>query len=260
MGISMNIVITGASSGIGKILSDYFISKNHNVCKISRSKLEGFSIECDISNLESVQRSVDFISNHWTNVDCLICCAGTQWPIGPAIDVNPIEWTNNININLIGTYYTIYSFSKLMNKSKIICFSGGGSTSSRPNFSSYAVSKIGIVKLVEILAEELKNNVEINAISPGAFYTNMTKEVLSNPTLSGEKEFNSSMNLSTDNTEKTEKLIKLIEFLLYNNGITGKLISAQWDDLDEIKKHINELKNSDVYTLRRILLTDRELI
>ncbi len=255
----MNIVITGASSGIGKILSEYFISQNHNVCKISRSKLEGFSIQCDVSNLESVQKSVDLIGNHWTNVDCLICCAGTQWPIGPAMNVNPVEWVDCINTNLIGTYYTIHSFNKLMKNSKIICFSGGGSTSSRPNFSSYAVSKIGVVKLVEILAEELKDNVEINAIAPGAFFTNMTKEVLSNPTLSGEKELNSAKNLSTDNTEKTEKLIKLIEFLLYNKGITGKLISAQWDDLDEINKYVDEIKNSDVYTLRRILPTDRNL-
>ena len=47
----MNIVITGSSSGIGKLLSKYFIEKNHNVCKISRSKQDGFSFQCDVSDL-----------------------------------------------------------------------------------------------------------------------------------------------------------------------------------------------------------------
>lgn len=248
----MNIVITGASGGIGKYLTEYFINKNHNVCKLSRTKLDGFSFQCDVSDLISMENCVKEVSKHWETVDYLICCAGIQSPIGPAMESDPIEWTNNINTNLIGTYYTIHSFYKLMKKSKILCFSGGGSTSSRPNFSSYAVSKIGIVKLVEILADEFPKDIQINAIAPGAIYTNMTKEVLNNPQLSGEKELKSAMNLPKDNSEKIKNLINLIEFLISNDKITGKLLSAQWDDINEINNNSNKL-NSDIYTLRRIL-------
>lgn len=250
----MNIVITGASGGIGQILFKYLSSKNHNVCQISKTHLSnGFSFQCDISNLTDLQNCVESISNKWTHVDCLICCAGIQSPIGPAMEINPIDWANNININLIGTYYTIYSFKKLMKKSKIICFSGGGSTSSRPNFSSYAVSKIGIVKLVEVLSEELKDTIEINAIAPGIFYTNMTKEILANPNFAGEKELNTAINLSNDNNLNSKKLLELIDYLLTNTGITGKLISAQWDNLEEIKQNTEKIQNSDVFTLRRVL-------
>ncbi|MFA4935801.1 MAG: hypothetical protein WC568_08200, partial [Candidatus Methanoperedens sp.] len=42
-----------------------------------------------------------------------------------------------------------------------------------------------------------------------------------------------------------------------SNGITGKLISAVWDPWDELPQHLEELKNSDVYTLRRIVPKDR---
>lgn len=253
----MNIVITGSSSGIGKLLSKYFIEKNHNVCKISRSKQDGFSFQCDVSDLNSMQKCVDSISKEWSHVDCLICCAGIQDPIGPAMLSDPLKWTNNINVNLIGTYYTIYSFYKLLNKSKIICFSGGGSTSSRPNFSSYGVAKTGILRLVEILSDEFNSNIEINAIAPGAIYTNMTKQVLSNSELAGKKEWESANKLSKDNDGKIEKVIELIEFLISTNGISGKIISAQWDDLNVIKNNIQDIQNTDVYTLRRIVPEDR---
>lgn len=253
----MNIVITGSSSGIGKMLSKYFIDKNHNVCKISRSKQDGFSFQCDVSDLNSIQKCAESISKEWNHVDCLICCAGIQDPIGPAMSIDPLKWTNNINVNLIGTYYTIHSFYKLLNKSKIICFSGGGSTSSRPNFSSYGVAKTGIVRLVEILSDELDSNIEINAIAPGAIYTNMTEQILANSELAGKNEWESANKLSKDNDYKIKKVIELIEFLIETNGISGKIISAQWDDLDQIKNNIEDLQNTDIFTLRRITTKDR---
>lgn len=253
----MNIVITGSSSGIGKLLSKYFIEKNHNVCNISRSKQDGFSFQCDVSNLDSIQNCVELISKQWNHVDCLICCAGIQDPIGPAMLSDPLKWKNNIDVNLIGTYYTIHSFYKLLNRSKIICFSGGGSTSSRPNFSSYGVAKTGILRLVEILSDEFDSNIEINAIAPGAIYTNMTEQILANGELAGKNEWESANKLSKNNDEKIKKVIELIEFLISTNGIRGKIISAQWDNLDDIKNNIEDIQNTDIYTLRRIVPNDR---
>lgn len=253
----MNVVITGSSSGIGKLLSKYFIEKNHNVCKISRSKQDGFSFQCDVSDLNSIQSCVESISKQWSHVDCLICCAGIQDPIGPAMLSDPLKWKNNIDVNLIGTYYTIHSFYKLLNRSKIICFSGGGSTSSRPNFSSYGVAKTGIVRLVEILSDEFDSNIEINAIAPGAIYTNMTEQILANGELAGKNEWESANKLSKNNDEKIKKVIELIEFLITTNGISGKIISAQRDNLDDIKNNIEDIQNTDIYTLRRIVPNDR---
>ena len=42
-----------------------------------------------------------------------------------------------------------------------------------------------------------------------------------------------------------------------SDGITGKLISAVWDDWESFPEHLEELNNSDVYTLRRIVAKDR---
>ena len=42
-----------------------------------------------------------------------------------------------------------------------------------------------------------------------------------------------------------------------SNGVTGKLISAQWDDWKNFGNHLNDLQNSDIYTIRRIVPEDR---
>ena len=119
------------------------------------------------------------------------------------------------------------------------------------------LKKTGILRLVEILSDEFNSNIEINAIAPGAIYTNMTKQVLSNSELAGKKEWESANKLSKDNDGKIEKVIELIEFLISTNGISGKIISAQWDDLNAIKNNIQDIQNTDVYTLRRIVPEDR---
>ena len=113
----------------------------------------------------------------------LICCAGIQEPIGPAMEIDPLAWRKNLAVNLDGTFFAIRAFYPLLKKSsaraKMICFSGGGSTGPRPNFAAYGVAKTGVVRLVEMLAAEWQGNPpDINAIAPGAIFTKMTEEVL----------------------------------------------------------------------------------
>jgi 3-oxoacyl-[acyl-carrier protein] reductase len=255
----MRIVIIGSGGGIGKELTKNLISSEHEICKIGRSKQDGFSFQCDVSNLESIKTCVKEIEKKWKLVDALICCHGVQSPIGLTINTDPIKWSNNIDINLKGTYYAIHSFysllSKSLNNSKILCFSGGGSTNVRPNLSAYAVSKTGIVRLVETLATELKDkSIDINAISPGAIFTNMTIEILNSKNDAGTKEFNDAIKLSKDNTDKINKLTELVNFLLStkSDGISGKLISSLWDNWQDLNTFKEKLKNPDYLTLRRI--------
>ena len=56
-------------------------------------------------------------------------------------------------------------------------FSGGGAFNPFPRFDSYATSKCALVRLVENLSEEYKNDLQINAIAPGFNYTNIHKKL-----------------------------------------------------------------------------------
>ena len=261
----MKIAITGSSNGIGKFLADALAARGHEVCRLARSPQDGFSFQCDVADWNAVAGCTKKISEKWTSLDALVCCAGIQEPIGPAMEMDPLAWRRNLAVNLDGTYFAIRAFYPLLKKSaargKVICFSGGGSTSPRPNFAAYGVAKTGVVRLVEMLAAEWQGEIlDINAIAPGAIFTKMTEEVLARgEKLAGQKEFESAAKLSRDNDAKLAKVFGLVEMLLSpkSDGISGKLISAPWDPWQNLAARREELMKSDIYTLRRIVPEDR---
>jgi 3-oxoacyl-[acyl-carrier protein] reductase len=260
----MNLVLTGSSSGIGKFLADSLAANGHEVCRIARSAQSGFSFKCDVADWPAVQHCADAVAKKWNSVDALICCAGIQEPIGPAMEIDPAAWRANLAVNLDGTFFAIRAFYPLLrrtsHRAKVICFSGGGSTGPRPNFAAYGVAKSGVVRLVETLTTEWQGQpADINAIAPGAIFTRMTEQVLARgAAVAGKNEFEQASKQPRDNAAQLAKILGLIEFLLSprSDGISGKLISAQWDPWEKLDQFKNDLAG-DIYTLRRIVPKDR---
>ena len=128
-------------------------------------------------------------------------------------------------------------------------------TNVRKNFSSYSLSKIALVKLVEILSLEFNNkSIRINAISPGIINSKMTKSVLNKKKYVSKNEINKIKKQIPSSNNSLKKICELINFLYCKKGknISGKLISSKWDNINLWKKNkINKLVNTDVFTLRR---------
>lgn len=275
----MNILITGTRSGIGNRLARHFCLAGHAVWGVSRGAQVDFqkeceekslafrSSQCDVADWPQVRELRDKIGAAWASLDRLVCCAGTQAPIGGAMHIDPQAWSRNVRQNLDGTFYSIRAFHDLLARSairaKVICFSGGGATGPRANFSAYACAKTAVVRLVENLADEWRNeSIDINAIAPGAINTAMTDEVLSlGPEVAGEREYNQAVKQKAGGGASFDKVKALMDFLLSpdSDGISGKLISAQWDSLAFLQQHRQELLESDVFCLRRIVPEDRNL-
>lgn len=260
----MKIVLTGSSSGIGRFLAESLVNRGHDVCRLARTRQDGFSFQCDVSDWSALQNCAEKIIAKWQAADALICCAGSQEPIGPAMEIDPAAWRSALAVNLDGTFFSIRAFFELLrrapHRAKIICFSGGGATGPRPNFAAYGAAKTAVVRLTETLAAEWeKLPLDINAIAPGAIFTRMTEEVLlRGEKFAGKKEFESASKLSRDNTAKLERVLGLVEFLLSekSDGISGKLISAQWDPWEKLPAFKADL-TGDIYALRRVVPRDR---
>ena len=264
-------IITGAGRGIGRVISESFAKQGASLVLISRTESElketleiikpnspdSFYYVADISNEDEVKSAVEKIKNQFGGIDILVNNAGVQNPIGPFYKNNLNEWKRNIEINLFGTLNLTHYLLPYMidqKKGKIINMSGGGSTSSRPNFSAYAVAKTGIVRFTENLADEVRQfNIDVNAVAPGAVNTQMLEEVLKAEKLAG-IEYNEALNRKEKGGNDPQLAADLICFLAsaLSDGITGKLISAPWDPWKE-ELYQNELKNNkDIAVLRRI--------
>jgi NAD(P)-dependent dehydrogenase (short-subunit alcohol dehydrogenase family) len=138
---------------------------------------------------------------------------------------------------------------------KIINISGGGATNNRPNFSSYAVSKTGLIRYSEILASELKeSNINVNCVAPGNMYSKMTEEVIdAGIDIVGESEYKNALNTKETGGFNKQKTTELIMYLLSDrsNHINGKLISSEWDDWKSDDFNYCVDLYGSIYTLRR---------
>lgn len=141
----------------------------------------------------------------------------------------------------------------------IVSISGGGATGARAFFLGYALAKTGVVRATETLAKEVENDgIRINCIAPGAMNTNMTEEIIAAGQSAGE-EYTKALKQKEKGGTPLNKAAQLAVYLSSDKskGITGRLISAVWDDWQNLEQHKDEIKESDVYTLRRIIPSDR---
>jgi NAD(P)-dependent dehydrogenase (short-subunit alcohol dehydrogenase family) len=268
----MKILIAGATSGIGRFLSERLLEAGHEVWGFARStggapghpRFRAFA--CDVADWDQVDQLAGTIAAETKRLDAIIICAAVQGPVGPAMTLDPKEWGAAVRVNLDGTFHVLRAFATLLRsegagRAKILCFSGGGASKPRANFSAYAASKTGVVRLVETLAEEWRAEaIDINAIAPGTVPTRMTEEIMrTGPAAAGEAEITAARATLEAGRDNFERIGLLVDFLLSptSDGITGKLISAAWDPWEQFGKQRERLQETDLLTLRRITPDDR---
>ena len=276
-----NIIITGASRGLGVHIARAMWDNGANLLLVARSEdainklkkdLETvstpgqviYTITADLELSEATDIIIEEAQNVWGRLDGLVNNAGILGPVGP-LWKNPWKaWEETIRVNLLAPVALCRACIQWMKKDgqgKIINLSGGGATGPRPNFSAYAVAKTGIVRFTEILAEEVRDfNIHVNSIAPGALNTDMLEDVLrEDPENVGEDEYEKALKQKEAGGASPEQAARLCVFLASSasDGITGKLISAIWDPWREFPERLEDLKGTDIFTLRRIIPKER---
>jgi NAD(P)-dependent dehydrogenase (short-subunit alcohol dehydrogenase family) len=146
---------------------------------------------------------------------------------------------------------------------KIVQLSGGGATSPLPMLSAYAASKAAVVHFMETLAAETRPHcIDINSISPGVLDTRLLDDIVAAGPARAGADFHARMLAQkAQGGVPLDKGAELAVFLgsSASDGITGKVISAVWDPWSALPEHLEDLRRTDVYTLRRIVPRDRHL-
>jgi 3-oxoacyl-[acyl-carrier protein] reductase len=272
-------VITGASQGLGRKIAEAFLAEGASVLICAR---EGGALErtrealdqaapgrvhalvCDIAVEASVDRLAREAETRLGGVDILVANAGVYGPKGAIEDVDWAEWVRAIQVNLIGTVYccrAFLPFLKRARRGKIVILSGGGATKPLPFLSAYAASKAGIARFGETLAEEVMPfGIDVNLVAPGALNTRLLDEVLAaGPERVGKAFYASALKQRDSGGTPLDFGANLCVHLASNagDGVSGRLISAQWDPWQRIEELRDELMASDIYTLRRIVPAER---
>jgi len=275
-------IITDANQGLGKVLSQIFWQASANVVMCARNENmlasayhEILERSCDgherlsylpgdVSIVESTKSIVDFTLKKYGSIDILINNAGVYGPKGCLEDVDWQEWKTAIEINLYGPVLmcrAILPHFKKKGKGKIINLSGGGATAPLPRLSAYAAAKTALVRLTETLAVECMDvGIDINAIAPGALNTRLLDEILeAGPEKVGQTFYDRSVKQKSEGGASMETAAALCLYLASSDsdGITGKLLSSLWDPWQDLSKHLEKLRSTDIYTLRRIVPEDR---
>lgn len=278
-----NAVITGASQGLGLEIAHAYVAAGANVLLAARNEDLLAQVQTELkreatdrqiiavrrTNVASAQ-DVDALAAEaiatFSQVHILVNNAGIQGPKGNVEELDWQAWLQTIETNLFGSVLlcrALLSHFKKHHYGKIVQLSGGGATSPMPRFTAYAVSKAGIVRFAETLAEEVRGDgIDVNAIAPGVLNTRMLDEVLeAGPEKVGQACYERFLAQKRDGGVPLRKAAALAVFLgsAESDGITGKLVSAVWDPWEELQQHREDLKRTDVYTLRRILPKDRGL-
>ena len=274
-----NSLITGGSQGFGRVIVEAFLAEGANVVFCARTAADVartldeitpglkpgqqlVGLACDIADPASVAtlfaRTAQLGPLH-----VVVNNAGIYGPIGPTEEVSLADWTQAWQVNVTGTLLVCQHAVRAMKPhgaGKIITISGGGATNPMPRFAAYAATKAAVVRLTETLAEEYRaDHIDVNAVAPGALRTRLTAQVLAaGPEKAGADFFAKNKKWSDEGAVDPKLGAALCVWLASteSDGITGKLISAQWDPWKDPAK-FRALAAGDVYTLRRIVPEDR---
>ncbi|MBE7680571.1 MULTISPECIES: 3-ketoacyl-ACP reductase [Paenibacillus] len=187
-------LITGAGRGIGRAIAIAFAQEGIHVGLVGRTlenlqkvkeELKSYNVNvaiaaADVADLDSITAAVESVRGELGAIDILINNAGIG-KFGGFMELTPEEWTNIIDVNVKGVYYTTRAVLPEMmerNTGDIINISSTAGQKGAPLTSAYTASKAAVNGLTESLMLEVrKKNIRVTALTPSTVATDMAVEL-----------------------------------------------------------------------------------
>ena len=191
------VVITGASSGLGRQMAYAFANRGADLVILARrydrllelkEELEKLNvkvlpIKCDVTSTDDINNAASISEKEFGKVDVLVNCAGSSKDAG-VLDMTDDEWDFTISTDQTSVFKMTRAFGNIMKKNNygriinIASMYGLVGNDEIPTIA-YHSSKGAVVNFTRAAAAELaKYNITVNCICPGYFYTELTTQVL----------------------------------------------------------------------------------
>ena len=264
-------IITGAGRGIGRAIALTYAREGARLALAARSDSELDEVVSEVSSLgaEAIAVRTDVTSQMATDrlarrtverfgrIDVLVNNAGTSGPIGPLQDNDIAEWVDTINVNLTGTFLVCRAVVPVMLRQgggRIINLSGAGVANAWSNMSAYCASKAAVVRMTEVLAQELEpQGIFVNALGPGSVHTSMWEKMTEQAAEAGADFIHQlGERVLSGGGASIDDCAELAVWLASGESgeLTGRIISAAADDFRSLTPKIPEIMAGDAYTLR----------
>ncbi len=191
------VVITGASRGLGALLSHAFSQAGAAVALVARTERdlkavsatlpgESLVLSGDVTDEDFNESVADATVAEWGGVDAWICNAGISPVVAGPRDTGAAVWRHVLDVNLTGAFLGARAAARVMGEGGRLIFTGSVlGERPRKGLSAYSASKAGLVGLAKGLALDLAPaGITVNVVAPGWFDSPLVEEWMQNPKLS----------------------------------------------------------------------------
>ncbi|QQD84245.1 3-ketoacyl-ACP reductase [Jeotgalicoccus sp. ATCC 8456] len=218
-------LITGGGRGIGRATAIALAKEGVHVGLVGRtienlenvkSELEEYDIKvsvqtANVADLNEITSAVEAIRSELGPIDILLNNAGIS-KFGNFMELSPEEWTNIVDVNVKGVYYTTRAVLPEMverQSGDIINISSTAGQKGGPVTSAYSASKAAVIGLSESLMMEVrKDNIRVVTLTPSTVATDMAKE----------------LNLTDGNPDKVMQAEDLAELIVLQLKLNNRVV------------------------------------
>ena len=190
-------LVTGSTRGIGHAIAAGYAAAGASVAVVGRKladcervqkEFEEKGLLCcgfpaDMSDMDSIGRLVDAVSERFGHIDVLVNNAGIGGKEAPILDITPEEWDQTHDTNLKGLYFCSKAAAARMKAQgaggRIINMASAAGIIAPKYASVYGAAKAAVIHVTKIMANEwARYKINVNALAPGYITTDMTKGVM----------------------------------------------------------------------------------
>lgn len=190
------VLITGGTGDLGRVVTEAFCRAGAKttttyiyerevkvlVQQTRALKNRPGAVKCDVTKESEVQRTVREVAKKHGRLDILVSLVGGYLGGPPVAETSERDWDYMLNLNLKSAFLICKAAAPVMARQRsgrILCVSSRAGLRGEPGAAAYSAAKAGVLRLVEALAEELKESgVTVNAVCPSILDTPPNRRVM----------------------------------------------------------------------------------
>jgi 3-oxoacyl-[acyl-carrier protein] reductase len=240
-------LVTGGGRGIGANIARELANAGMRVAVSARTRdevedvareIDGLAVVADVSKRGDVERMVAEVESSFGPIELLVANAGRNVSEPAAWEIDPDEWWDVLEVNVLGVYLCCRAVIPGMlerGEGRIVITGSGAAYLPSSGGTAYATSKAAVWRFGNVLAEQLRGRVPVFVISPGLVRTEMTKAAPDD--------------LPWTPPECAPRLVRALATGRFDR-LSGRYLHAEHDPPEELEQRIDEILENDLNTIR----------